>query len=280
MALKNKDIESLQSVTSLLKSIDERLEELNDKFETPLPPPPQKSSNILIFLLIVMSFFSGSLFLKVRGYQSGTPTTQDAQNPTTQGQDQQAAVPERSTELKIAKPSTDEHWRGSQDARYVWVEYSDLECPFCKRIHPDMQKILSENEGKLAWVFRHFPLTFHPKAQKSAEAVECAAEQGGNETFWKMVDAVYEKMPDLELLQLPSLATEVGLNETTFKDCLDGGKQEKKVKDQQAEGTQAGVQATPTGVIYDMQTGKTKLVEGAVPYETLKTELDNFMKEG
>ena len=159
----------------------------------------------------------------------------------------------------------------------MWVEYSDLECPFCKRIHPDMLKLTSEYKDKISWIFRHYPLPFHPKAQKSAEAVECAGDQKGSDGFWQMTDLIFEKMPDMELTSLPDLAGQLGLDSAAFKQCLDSGKFEKKVKDQLAEGNKAGVQATPTGVIYDMQTGKTVLIEGALPYDSLKQSLDTFL---
>lgn len=235
------------------------------------PPPAMPSNNnLLIVVLIVVSFFAGYLFFKVKSLEQNKAAT-------TQTQQQPQQPPQRPTELKINKPSTDEHWRGEKDVRYVWVEYSDLECPFCKRIHPDMIKVLNEYKDKVAWVYRQFPLQFHPKAQKSAEATECANDLGGNDAFWKMADLIFEKMPEMELTTLPSLASQIGLNQSTFQQCLDGGKFEKKVKDQQAEGTKAGVQATPTGVIYDMKTGKTLLVEGALPYDSLKQSLDSFM---
>lgn len=247
-------------------------------YSYPYPPPPPPSrgpSNLLVLLLIAVSFFAGYLFFKVKGLEQAKTlgTNQQAQPQ------QEAQQPQRPTELKIKKPETDEHWRGDTNVRYVWVEYSDLECPFCKSIHPSLQKVLNDYNGKIAWVYRQFPLQFHPKAQKSAEAVECAADEGGNDAFWKIADLIFEKMPAMELAQLPELASQIGLNQTTFQQCLDSGKFEKKVKDQQAEGSQAGVQATPTGVIYDLKTGKTKLVEGALPYESLKQELDNFLAE-
>ena len=260
-----------------------RNHKLKEDENNPTPqyyPAPSQPSQLLIIILVAMSFFAGYLLAKVRSYETaGTGTKQVAGTNQPQAADQAAqAQPTRPSELKIKKPDNSEHWRGDANARYVWVEYTDLECPFCKKIHPDLAKLFAEYSGKMAWVARNYPLPFHPKAQKSAEATECAAELGGNEAYWQMNDLIFEKMPDMELSQLPSLAAEVGLDQTAFSQCLDSGKFEKKVKDQQSEGSQAGVQATPTGVIYDMQTGKTKLVEGAVPYETLKSELEAFMK--
>jgi protein-disulfide isomerase len=85
-------------------------------------------------------------------------------------------------------PVTDkDHLIGNKDANFILVEYSDFECPFCKRFHPTATKLYKENPD-VAWVYRHFPLDFHPTAQKSAEASECLAKIGGNEAFWKFND--------------------------------------------------------------------------------------------
>jgi len=232
---------------------------------------PQKSgpSMVLVLLLIAISFFTGFLYFKVQNLEKGGGTAQQLDQ----------AAPPRPTELKIAKPTKDDHWRGSKDAKFVMVEYSDLECPFCKSAHPILQKLLKDNEGQVAWVFRHYPLGFHPKAQKTAEAVECAAEQGGDESFWKMTDAIYEKMPDLELTGIADVATSVGLDGTALQTCMDSNKFAKKVKDQQAEGTKAGVQATPSTVVYNLTTGKNLLVEGAVPEAEFATQLKAFMSK-
>lgn len=237
-----------------------------------VPPTPQpKSQILLVLLLIVISFFTGYLFFKVKNLEQGSQLA---------GAPNQPAQPARPTELKIKKPDLNkEHLRGSKNARYVWVEYSDLECPFCKKIHPDLVKLNKEYEGKVSWIFRHFPLSFHPKAQKSGEAVECAADQGGNDAFWKLNDLIFERMPAMELSQLPQLASEIGLDQAEFQTCLDNGTFEKKVKDGLAEGTKAGVQATPTGVLYDMKTGKSQLVEGAQPYDSLKKAVDDFLAQ-
>lgn len=242
---------------------------------------PKERGNVwLIVIVVVLAFFSGYLFNKVKileGSKSGGVQGANTANPQAQANVQKAA--QGAPDFKIAKPSSSkDHWRGSKQVRYIWVEYSDLECPFCKRVHPDLIKLLEANKNNMAWVYRHFPLPGHPKAQKSAEAVECAADQKGNDAFWKMNDLIFEKMPEMELSDLPSLAASIGLNADTFKKCLDGGKFEKKVKDQSSEGSGAGVSATPTGVLYDLKTDKSKVIEGALPLESLQSELDTFMK--
>jgi len=233
-------------------------------------------NNGLIVLLVVASFIIGTLWTKVQTLEKGGTVTQ----PTADGTAPDAAAPERPSELKVQKPdSGKDHWLGSKQARFVLVEYTDPECPFCKSNEPTPPKLLKDFGNKLAHVNRWFPLSFHPKAQDSAEAAECAAEIGGEAAFWKMRAAIFAAMPDMPLTDLPSIAAKQGVNEAKFKTCLDANKYEKKVKDQLAEGSTAGVAATPTTVIYDMETDKTQLIEGAVPYEQQKTTVEAFIKQ-
>lgn len=96
-----------------------------------------------------------------------------------------------------AVTSTD-HIKGSISAPVKIVEYSDLECPFCKMFHATLQEVVSDPayKDKVAWIYRHFPLTqLHSKAPREAEATECAAEIGGNDGFWKFVDKLNEITP-------------------------------------------------------------------------------------
>lgn len=234
-----------------------------------------KAPLIMLVLIVAVSALSLYLFSKVSNLEK-TVSANAVNNPI----GAQAPAPTRPTTLNIVKPDAGtDHWRGNTNARYVWVEYADFECPFCKRVHPDIVKLFDQYKDKMAWVYRHYPLPFHPKAQKSAEATECATDQGGPDMFWKMGDTIVEKMPDMELTDLPTIAASLGLNQTTFKQCLDSGKFTQKVKDQLAEGNKAGVQATPSNVIYDTKTGKNLLVEGALPFDSLKKAFDSFVSQ-
>lgn len=106
-------------------------------------------------------------------------------------------------EKNIRTVQKDDHILGSTDAKITIVEFSDPECPFCKQFHATMHKVIETygKDGKVAWVYRHFPIAqLHPKAQKEAEAMECASDQGNsssplgasNEVFWKYTDRLYE----------------------------------------------------------------------------------------
>lgn len=86
--------------------------------------------------------------------------------------------------------TADDNVRGSLDADIIIVEYSDFDCPYCKRFHETMKSVYEKYEGEIAWVYRHFPLEqLHPNTKSVAAASECVAEIGGDEAFWKFADA-------------------------------------------------------------------------------------------
>lgn len=180
----------------------------------------------------------------------------------------------------VIQPVTEEDYvRGNRDAQISVIEFSDLECPFCKRFHPTMQRVVEEYGGKVNWVYRHFPLTsIHPKAPKEAEAAECAGELGGNDGFWAYIDRLFEITPSnngLDLSQLPQIAQDVGLNRQKFEECLNSGKYAQKVQDQYNQATAAGGRGTPYSVVVS---GDRKIpVSGAVPFEQIKAVIDPLL---
>lgn len=169
-----------------------------------------------------------------------------------------------------------DHIRGDADAQITVIEYSDLECPFCARVHPTIKQVVADYPGQVNWVFRHYPLSFHPSAQKSAEATECAAEMGGNDKFWAMVDLIYEKGADIA--KLGEYAKEIGLNQTAFQKCVDSGKFAAKTAEMMQSGSKAGVQGTPGNLIVNHSTKKVAVVSGAQPIQNFKTAIDGLLK--
>lgn len=195
---------------------------------------------------------------------------------------QPSSLPTQEATGEVEGLRANDHLRGQKSARILLIEYSDLECPFCKRFHPTAQRAVDEYKGQVAWIYRHFPLDqIHSKADKEAEAVECANELGGGEAFWKMTDKIYEVTPSnngLDLSILPSLAAQVGLDQTKFKSCLDSGKYTDYVESDYQSGIKAGVQGTPGNILLDTKTGRKLSVPGAVPYESLKSSIDSLLK--
>lgn len=175
----------------------------------------------------------------------------------------------------MRKVDGNDHIRGNPEAQIKIVEYSDLECPFCKRFHTTMIQAIEEygKSGKVAWVYRHFPLdALHSKARKEAEATECANELGGNTAFWKYTDRLFEVTPSnngLDLAQLPIIAQDVGLDRTAFKACLDSGTFADYVANDLKDAQAAGGSGTPYSIAIATN-GEKFPINGAQPYEEVK----------
>lgn len=179
--------------------------------------------------------------------------------------------------------SKTDHIRGDlSKATVAVIEYSDMECPFCKRVHPTFQQMMKEYGDKVVWVYRHFPLSFHANAHKEAEASECVAELGGNDAFWKFLDYVFDKTTSngtgFPLDQLPVAAKQAGVDEKKFQSCLDSGKYVKLVDDEESSGASAGVQGTPGNFVVNLKTQKNQIVSGAQPFANFKTAIDAMLQ--
>lgn len=234
-------------------------------------------TQIMIGALVVAAFLIGSLYTKVQYLEkNGASNTKVA--PAAPNQQQPAAI---APSGKIKEVTDKDHIRGNTNAKLTLVEYSDLECPFCKRFHPTMQELMKIYGDKIRWVYRHFPLSFHANAEKEAQASECVAELGGDDAFWSYVDKMFEKTASngtgFALDQLGPLAAEVGVNQSAFQNCLDSDKYAQLVKDQIADGTTGGVSGTPSTFLIDGN-GKSQIIVGAQPVESFKTAIDAILK--
>ena len=193
--------------------------------------------------------------------------------------------PDSSISIENIEPvSKDDHILGNPDASIKLIEFSDLECPFCKSFHNTVVAILEEfGQGdQVAWVFRHFPLTqIHPKALNAAVASECAVEQAGNDAFWKYITRYFSITPsnnNIDLEQLPVMAKDIGLNVDSFNECLISGRYDDKIQSQFQNGLDSGVEGTPYSIII-ASNGKKFPISGAQPYETVKSIIEQALSE-
>ena len=157
---------------------------------------------------------------------------------------------------------------------YTIVEYSDIDCPFCKRFHPTMQQVLENYDGKVRWAYKHLPLTsLHPNAMQKALASECAADQG---KFWEYLDTlIANEVTDAE--ETNSVADEVGLDRTKFDDCLTNQQFKDRVTADSNEAQTLGGRGTPFSVILDKDGNVVDAVEGALPYDSVAQALDAIL---
>lgn len=151
---------------------------------------------------------------------------------------------------------------GSPDAKLTIVEFGDFQCPFCQRFFQTTEQQVIENyikTGKAKLIYRDFPLSsIHAEAQKSAEASECADEQG---KFWAYHDLLYNRQDKLSLNNYKKWATELSLDTNKFNNCLDSGKYATEVGKDLQSGQSFGVTGTPATFVNG------RLVTGAIPYE-------------
>ena len=183
-----------------------------------------------------------------------------------------AAVPQPEP-TAVAAVSDDDHVRGNKDAKVTIIEYSDFECPFCGSFHPTMQQVMAQYGDKVRWVYRHFPLSFHPSAGPAANAAECASEQG---KFWEYADELFANQQSLSDTFYKQLATNVGLNVTNWESCYTASKYENKIQLQAQEGANAGVTGTPGSFIID-ENGNAIPIKGALPFSSVSAAIDQML---
>ncbi len=134
--------------------------------------------------------------------------------------------------------------RGPENAPITIVEFTDYECPYCRRYVNETYPSIQANHGdEVRYVIRNFPLrSIHPHAQKAAEAAECAYDQG---RFWEYHDKLFEEAPALQVVKLKEYAGELGLNEAAFAQCLDSGSKEPIVEADFQDAVALGLRGTP-----------------------------------
>ncbi|ATW34793.1 MULTISPECIES: DsbA family protein [Candidatus Williamhamiltonella] len=183
-------------------------------------------------------------------------------------QKQQAEIDQKFAQFEAVPEKVEDgkHLYGEIGARFTLVEFSDLECRFCKEFHDTPKQIVDASKGNVNWQWKHMPLDFHnPAAHKEALASECIAEQKGNRGFWVFVNDIFHHSQGngRGVDDLASLVTGVGAHLDEFRKCLASGKYEEKVEADIQKAKSYGVNGTPATFVVDNQTGKSQLLGGA-----------------
>lgn len=179
---------------------------------------------------------------------------------------------EPSISIRTPNKKTD-HIRGNIDAPITIVEFSDLECPFCARIHPTLQRIIEE-QNDTRWVYRHFPLSsIHSNALSAALASECIAQLGSNDHFWSFVDSVFANQENLGDNWYRETAASIGIGTRDFENCMQDSKIASRIRDNLDEATGTGGRGTPYIVVITPK-GNLMPFSGALPYEQVSAFID------
>ena len=132
---------------------------------------------------------------------------------------------------------------GKSDAPVLIEEFSDIECPACGLISPQVEKLARDNADIVRLVFYHFPLSYHKYAFTGAEAVECAREQGKG---WEYLSALYAYKQGLTDDYFYTLADSLKLNANKFKACLESHMKKPLIQEHLREGKVRQIPGTPT----------------------------------
>jgi protein-disulfide isomerase len=187
----------------------------------------------------------------------------------------QGAAPARPDEDKIydIAVAADAPSKGGKRAKVVIQEFSDFQCPFCSRVLPQVKQVAEEYGDKVQIVWRNYPLPFHDKAQKAAEAAREVFEQGGSDKFWAYHDVLFANQQALTPEDLIKHAEGLGgINTTKLKAALDSDKHKARVQSDIDAIAKSGARiGTPSFFING------KLLQGAQPYPAFKAAIDEAL---
>ncbi|MGH0031951.1 MAG: DsbA family protein [Myxococcota bacterium] len=172
---------------------------------------------------------------------------------------------------RYAVDTTGSPSKGNPEAKLAIVEFSDFQCPFCNRVTPTLEQIEQEYGDDVRIVFKHLPLSIHPKAPAAHAAAEAAHRQG---KFWEMHDLIFADQRNMSEAKYREYAEQIGLDMEQFEADLASAEVKKKVDADVAEASKLGVSGTPAFFVNG------RFVSGAQPFTTFKTLIDEELGKG
>lgn len=200
------------------------------------------------------------------GIKTGnTPTAEGTVAPTDNGAPAEAQ--------KVTTNIDDDAIKGNRDkAKIAIVEFSDYECPFCKRFYDETEaQLIKEyvDTNKAIFVYRDLPLdALHPNARNAAIAAECAGEEGDGK-YYEYYSGVFGTTDVLSKDKLKSIASDIGLNIDKFNDCFDNQKTADEIKKDESDAAAVGINGTPGFVVGKLNEDGTvdgEVISGAHPF--------------
>lgn len=239
------------------------------------------STPFLVVALVIAMFFLGSFWTKVQYLEKGgSQPIAVAQQP----QQQQAPAPSGPVKVSI----DDDPILGDKDAPVTIIEFSDYECPFCKRHFDEtLPQLIKEyiNTGKVKLVFRDLPLPFHnPMATTEAVTANCARAQSDDNTYYKFHDEIFKRTKSngngLSKDDLYKISDDLKLDTAKLKTCMDDSKQAEEVQKDLTDANSVGANGTPAffiGKSTDDGQIEAVLTSGAQPFSVFKTIIDELL---
>jgi protein-disulfide isomerase len=160
---------------------------------------------------------------------------------------------------------------GPANAQVSVVAFSDFQCPFCSRAVPTLEQVEKKYGDRVRIVFKHLPLSMHPKAPAAHAAAEAAHRQG---KFWEMHDLIFGNQREMSPERYVQYATELGLDVDKFKKDVESAEVKKRIDDDTSEASRLNVRGTPAFFING------RYLSGAQPFETFKQRIDEELASG
>jgi protein-disulfide isomerase len=171
--------------------------------------------------------------------------------------------------------------RGAKNGSVMLLEFSDFQCPFCKKVQPTIQGLVKKYGDRVAFGYRHFPLAMHRSADESAVAVECAREQ---DKFIQMHARLYQQQSRQSIEDLRKLAKEIGVADLDkFNSCLKDDRYRQLLDRDMEVAESVGITGSPAFIIgrYDSNKGVLagELLTGAQPGDVFAQTLEKYLSE-
>ena len=164
----------------------------------------------------------------------------------------------------------DARQRGPADAPVTIVEFSDFQCPFCRRVQPVLSELREEYQDRVRWVFKDLPLTdIHPEAVRAAQAARCAGEQ---DKFWEYRAELFEQdlFTDATYTEVAEAAE---VDPEPLMECLNSGKYQRPVAVEALEARNLGIEGTPAILVNGI------LMTGAREIENYRSVIDSELEK-
>jgi len=202
----------------------------------------------------------------------------DYYNKTQQEAQQAGAIDQQAklADIDMKELMDDDAIKGADNALVTIVEFSDYECPYCGRYVSETYPLIAENyidTGKINYVFRDLPLSFHENSYPAALAAECVGDLGGDSDYYKMHDLLFSDQQSLNYDTFEKYADEIGIDTDLFKECFDNDQFKDEIAADSNTARELGINGTPGFIING------EFVSGALPYSEFEKIIEAKLQE-
>lgn len=254
---------------------------------------PTVSVNLQVFLIPFAVIIAGVIIASAIYFKDKSAASPDPNAAGAVAGQENAPAPSPNQPTPPPAPTTavtsidDDAVLGNKaTATVAIVEFSDYECPFCKRFWEDAYTQIKKDyvdTGKAILVFRDLALSFHdPAASREAMAAECARSQGGDAKYYELHDKIFETTAGngqgVDLSTLGQLAQSIGLNGEQLKSCISSNEFQDEIDADATEASKIGINGTPGFVVGKLSPDGTVegvIVRGAQPYSVFKDAIES-----